>query len=126
MFDSYDFVEVLYRSVSWNKRALPDNTLEMQFNKVESEIEEAKDADERQDEDGCLEEAADILIAICGIARFDWINFLNYLYTYVDGFPLAWDAVLKRALQKLDELETRKYFLIETPRGSEYQHKVLQ
>ena len=126
MFESYDFVEVLYRSVSWNKRALPDNTLEMQFNKVESEIEEAKEADDRQDEEGCLEEAADILIAICGIARFDWINFLNYLYTYVDGYPLDWELTIKRAKEKLDELETRRYHLVETPRGREYQHVVLQ
>lgn len=126
MFNSIDFVEVLYRSVSWNKRALPDNTLLMQFNKVESEIEEAKEAEERKDEEAMLEEAADILIAICGIARFDWINFLHYLATYVDGYPLSWEKTIARALLKLDELETRKYFLVETPRGQEYQHKVLQ
>lgn len=126
MFNSSDFVEILYRSVDWNKRALPDNTLEMQFNKVESEIEEAKEAKDRRDEDGCLEEAADILIAVCGIARFDWINFLNYLVVYVDGYPLDWNATLDRAKEKLDELETRKYHLVNTPRGREYQHVVLQ
>lgn len=126
MFDSYEFVEVLYRSVSWNKKVLPDNTLQMQFNKVKSEIEEAKEADERRDKDGALEEAADILIAICGIARFDWINFLNYLVVYVDGYPLDWSVTLDRAKEKLDELETRKYHIVDTPRGREYQHVVLQ
>ena len=63
-------LKVLNESLAWNIAKLPHNTIELQIDKYCEEIDEAIEA-EQEGYQRQIEELADVLIAIGGMARFD-------------------------------------------------------
>lgn len=61
-------LNVLNSSLAWNYEKLPNNTFELQINKLFEEIDEAIEAEDYQHQ---VEELGDVLITIGGLARFD-------------------------------------------------------
>lgn len=79
-------LKVLNQSLEWNTIKLPDNTLELQLLKVDEKINEVIKTKDYQHQ---IEELADVLIAIGGVARFDEskaVNMFNNFIAVLDKF----------------------------------------
>lgn len=63
-------LKVLNESLVWNIAKLPNNTFDLQLQKYCEEVDEVKDA-EKEGYQRQIEELADVLISIGGMARFD-------------------------------------------------------
>lgn len=90
-------LEVLNESLAWNIARLPNNTLELQLLKYIEETDEAIEA-EKISYQNFIEELADVVITIGGIARFDeqlavemFNDFLDSIdkYIYMDAIDYA-------------------------------------
>lgn len=81
--------ELAEQSMDWNKSALPDNTIDMQYIKVAEEIKEYQDAKTKAEKE---KEAADIFISAIGLLRF-----------------CRKDLKIDRVIKKLDKLQKRKW-----------------
>lgn len=81
--------ELAEQSMDWNKSALPDNTIDMQYIKVAEEIKEYRDAKTKAEKE---KEAADIFISAIGLLRF-----------------CRKDLKIDRVIKKLDKLQKRKW-----------------
>ena len=81
--------ELTEQSMDWNKSALPDNTIDMQYIKVAEEIKEYQDAKTKAEKE---KEAADIFISAIGLLRF-----------------CRKDLKIDRVIKKLDKLKKRKW-----------------
>lgn len=100
-------LKVLNDSLEWNMLMLPDNTLELQLMKVDEEIDEVIRAKSYQHQ---IEELADVLIAIGGVARFDElkaVNMFNNFIAVLDKFIFM--DVVDFAEQKIKILYERDY-----------------
>ena len=76
-------VAILNSSLAWNYAKLPNNTFELQFAKYEEEIDEAIEA-ETISYQNMIEELADVLITIGGMARFDLPLAVEQLNSFLD------------------------------------------
>ena len=81
--------ELAEQSMDWNKSALPDNTIDMQYIKVAEEVKEYQDAKTKAERE---KEAADIFISAIGLLRF-----------------CRKDLKIDRIIKKLDKLKKRKW-----------------
>lgn len=102
-------VSILNSSLAWNYAKLPNNTFELQFAKYEEEIDEAIEA-ETISYQNMIEELADVLIAIGGMARFDLplaIEMLNGFLDCLDKYIFM--DVVDYAEQKIKILYKRSY-----------------
>ena len=102
-------VAILNSSLAWNYAKLPNNTFELQFAKYEEEIDEAIEA-ETISYQNMIEELADVLIAIGGMARFDLplaIEMLNGFLDCLDKYIFM--DVVDYAEQKIKILYKRSY-----------------
>lgn len=100
-------LKVLNDSLEWNILILPDNTLELQLMKVDEEIDEVIKAKDYQHQ---IEELADVLIAIGGVARFDElkaVNMFNNFIAILDKFIFM--DLIDYAEQKIKILYERDY-----------------
>ena len=102
-------VAILNSSLAWNYAKLPNNTFELQFAKYEEEIDEAIEA-ETISYQKMIEELADVLITIGGMARFDLplaIEMLNGFIDCLDKYIFM--DVIDYAEQKIKILYERSY-----------------
>lgn len=102
-------VAILNSSLAWNYAKLPNNTFELQFAKYEEEIDEAIEA-ETISYQNMIEELADVLITIGGMARFDLplaIEMLNGFLDCLDKYIFM--DVVDYAEQKIKILYKRSY-----------------
>lgn len=102
-------VSILNSSLAWNYAKLPNNTFELQFAKYEEEIDEAIEA-ETISYQKMIEELADVLITIGGMARFDLhlaIEMLNGFLDCLDKYIFM--DVVDYAEQKIKILYKRSY-----------------
>ena len=102
-------VAILNSSLAWNYAKLPNNTFELQFAKYEEEIDEAIEA-ETISYQNMIEELADVLIAIGGMARFDLplaIEMLNGFLDCLDKYIFM--DVVDYAEKKIKILYKRSY-----------------
>ena len=102
-------VTILNSSLAWNYAKLPNNTFELQFAKYEEEIDEAIEA-ETISYQRMIEELADVLITIGGMARFDLplaIEMLNGFIDCLDKYIFM--DVIDYAEQKIKILYERSY-----------------
>lgn len=100
-------LKVLNNSVKWNISKLPDNTLELQMMKVNEEIDEVIEAKSYQEQ---VQELADVLIAIGGVARFNKLKavcMFNNFIGLLDKFIFM--DVVDYAEQKIKILYERNY-----------------
>ena len=100
-------LKVLNQSLEWNTIKLPNNTLELQLMKVDEEIDEVIRAEDYQHQ---IEELADVLIAIGGVARFDELKavcMFNNFIAVLDKFIFM--DVVDYAEQKIKILYERNY-----------------
>lgn len=73
MFNSYNrykdkCLKVLNNALEWNIKNLPNNTLDMQIEKIGKNIDDVINAENYQKQ---VKKLADVLISIGGVARFD-------------------------------------------------------
>ena len=102
-------VAILNSSLAWNYAKLPNNTFELQFAKYEEEIDEAIEA-ETISYQNMIEELADVLITIGGMARFDLplaIEMLNGFIDCLDKYIFM--DVIDYAEHKIKILYERSY-----------------
>lgn len=102
-------VAILNSSLAWNYAKLPNNTFELQFAKYEEEIDESIEA-ETISYQNMIEELADVLITIGGMARFDLplaIEMLNGFLDCLDKYIFM--DVVDYAEQKIKILYKRSY-----------------
>lgn len=100
-------LSVLNQSLEWNYKKLPKNTFELQLKKVDEEIDEVIDAETYQE---TIEELADVLIAIGGVARFDEeqaVNMFNNFSRLLDKFVFM--DVIDYAERKIKIIYEREY-----------------
>lgn len=108
------------KSVLWNEKNLPENTLEMQLKKVEEEIEEGKEKSEL----GLVasDEIADVFIATAGLARFDKEIAMHLMVNVMVGLPISLEELANEVEKKLKILEERSYTIV----NGVYRHETLQ
>lgn len=102
-------VAILNSSLAWNYAKLPNNTFELQLLKYEEEIDEAIEA-ETLSYQKMIEELADVLITIGGMARFDLplaIELLNGFLDCLDKYIFM--DVIDYAEKKIPLLYERSY-----------------
>lgn len=112
MFSSYNryrekCLVVLNESLDWNYKKLPNNTLDLQLKKVDEEIDEVVNAKNYQE---TVEELADVLIAIGGVARFDGekaMNMFNTFVSFLDRFIFM--DMVDYAERKIKIIHQREY-----------------
>lgn len=100
-------VSILNQSLAWNNARLPNNTFDLQLAKFYEEIDEAIEADTYQRQ---IEELADVLISIGGMARFNE-DLAKYMF---DEFIMCLDKIIfmdmiDYAKQKIKILYKRSY-----------------
>jgi NTP pyrophosphatase (non-canonical NTP hydrolase) len=102
-------------SVQWNTERLPDNTLSMQLRKIVEEVIEVLDATNLQQQ---IEEKADVLIAIFGLARFSKVIslILEEAFLKLNGGEIK--DILLAAGEKMNTLWERTY----VKKGNVYHH----
>ena len=118
MFSSYNryrekCLVILNESLDWNYKKLPNNTLDLQLKKVDEEIDEVVNAKNYQE---TVEELADVLIAIGGVARFDGekaTDMFNNFIGFLDRFIFM--DMVDYAERKIKILHERTY-------SNEYKH----
>ena len=102
-------VAILNSSLAWNYAKLPNNTFELQFAKYEEEIDEAIEA-ETISYQNMIEELADVLITIGGMARFDMCLAIEQLNGFLDCLDkYIFMDVVDYAEQKIKILYKRSY-----------------
>ena len=102
-------VTILNSSLAWNYAKLPNNTFELQFAKYEEEIDEAIEA-ETISYQKMIEELADVLITIGGMARFDLPLAVEQLNGFIDCLDkYIFMDVIDYAEQKIKILYERSY-----------------
>ena len=102
-------VAILNSSLAWNYAKLPNNSFELQLLKYEEEIDEAIEA-ESISYQKMIEELADVLITIGGMARFDLplaIELLNGFLDCLDKYIFM--DVIDYAEKKIPILYERDY-----------------
>lgn len=87
--EALDWSVLAEQAMDWNKDALPDNTIDMQYIKVSEEIKEYHEAKTKAERE---KEAADIFISAIGLLRF-----------------CRKDLRIDRVIKKLDKLKKRKW-----------------
>lgn len=100
-------LKVLNDSVKWNTARLPNNNLKLQTMKVDEEIDEVIKAKTYHEQ---IQELADVLIAIGGVARFNKLKavcMFNNFIGCLDKFIFM--DVVDYAEQKIKILYERNY-----------------
>ena len=104
-------IKVLNDSVKWNIDRLPDNTLDMQLQKV---IEEKIEAINTNTYTKFISELADVLIAIGGVERFDSIIAQDLFESFISTLSKSiYMDVVDQAERKIKELYERTYIIID-------------
>ncbi len=107
----------LYQEIiEWNITALPENTLEMQWKKVEEELSEFSETASDGDLGRFLEEEADVFIAIVGLMRFDINLGLQKLESFLENIKdsvFEYFFLLDCVQRKFKELKKRKYKIVD-------------
>lgn len=93
-------------SVDWNIKVLKENTEEMQLRKILEELRETLDAKTHQER---IEEKADVLIAIFGLARFDERMSLTFEELFIKFSSTEFKEILIEANNKINTLWERTY-----------------
>lgn len=106
-------VSVLNQSLDWNNAKLPNNTFNLQLAKFYEEIDEAIDADTYQQQ---VEELADVLISIGGMARFDE-SLAKYMF---DEFVMCLDKII--FMDMIDYAEQKIKILYQRSYSDGYRH----
>lgn len=102
-------LEVLNESLAWNIARLPNNTLELQLLKYIEETDEAIEA-EKISYQNFIEELADVVITIGGIARFDEQLAVEMFNDFLDSIDkYIYMDVIDYAKQKIKILYQRDY-----------------
>ena len=113
-------IKVLNDSVKWNIDRLPDNTLDMQLQKV---IEEKIEAINTNTYTKLISELADVLIAIGGVERFDSIIAQDLFESFILTLSKSiYMDVVDQAERKIKELYERTYIIID----GVYRHKEIK
>ena len=102
-------------SVDWNTKCLPDNTLSMQLRKIVEEVIEVLDATSHQQQ---INEKADVLIAIFGLARFNKVMALILEEAFIKMNAGEFKEILLAAVDKMNILWGRTY----VKKGNVYHH----
>ena len=104
-------IKVLNDSVKWNIDRLPDNTLDMQLQKV---IEEKIEAINTNTYTKLISELADVLIAIGGVERFDSIIAQDLFESFISTLSKSiYMDVVDQAERKIKELYERTYIIVD-------------
>ena len=107
-------VSILNQSLDWNNARLPNNTFDLQLAKFYEEIDEAIEADTYQRQ---IEELADVLISIGGMARFNE-DLAKYMF---DEFIMCLDKYI--FMDIVDYAEQKIQILYERDYTDGYHHK---
>ena len=106
-------LKVLNDSLAWNSAKLPNNTFDLQLAKFYEEIDEAIETEDYQSR---IEELADVLISIGGMARFD-----KALAKYMFGeFVMCLDKII--FMDMIDYAEQKIKILYERSYSDGYHH----
>ena len=104
---------MLNDSLAWNSAKLPNNTFDLQLAKFYEEIDEAIETEDYQSR---IEELADVLISIGGMARFD-----KALAKYMFGeFVMCLDKII--FMDMIDYAEQKIKILYERSYSDGYHH----
>lgn len=106
-------VSILNQSLDWNNARLPNNTFDLQLAKFYEEIDEAIEADTYQRQ---IEELADVLISIGGMARFNE-DLAKYMF---DEFIMCLDKII--FMDMIDYAEHKIKILYERSYSDGYKH----
>lgn len=100
-------------SLAWNNARLPNNTFDLQLAKFYEEIDEAIEAGTYQRQ---VEELADVLISIGGMARFNE-DLAKYMF---DEFIMCLDKII--FMDMIDYAEQKIKILYERSYSDGYKH----
>lgn len=106
-------LELCLKSIEWNERKLPANTLEMQLKKVDEEFEELFAAKEPEAK---TQELADVFISMAGICRFCiWKGFAGVagLLSGFEKYGISIEEILQAAEKKLTTIENLNYVIVD-------------
>lgn len=106
-------LKILNSSLEWNYEKLPNNTSDLQLSKCNEEIEEVIEAEDYQHQ---IEELADVLISIGGMARFDEETAKDMF----DNFILCLDKFI--FMDMVDYAEQKIKILYERSYSDGYKH----
>lgn len=106
-------LNVLNSSLAWNNARLPNNTFDLQLAKFYEEIDEAIEADTYQRQ---IEELADVLISIGGMARFNE-DLAKYMF---DEFIMCLDKII--FMDMIDYAEQKIKILYKRSYSNGYKH----
>lgn len=124
--NSKKILELIERSIDWNRRKLPENTFEMQARKVIEELEELVNELEKDNSDEIKinREKADLFIASSGLGRFrmgDCLFYVGNLLTDMERTNEIIETLISYVEEKLDLIEQLDYVI----QDGVYHHKLL-
>lgn len=112
-------IETIDTIIQWHRETFPDATLEGQKKKWQEEYDEWNNTETETQEELC--ETADMIIVACGIARFNYMTGLYYLYRAMD---LMWNVDTEKLWEAVESKmeKNRKRVWNKTGNGT-YHHE---